>query len=66
MEILKKYLEWKNESVSAFAKRAKISQPTIWRIINGKTKRVSPDIALLIEKATKGEIKVMSLLYPGE
>ena len=66
MNSLKKYLIKKGESTASFARKAEVSQPTIWRIINGETKQISPNTAQLIEKATGGEVTVLALLYPNE
>jgi DNA-binding transcriptional regulator YdaS (Cro superfamily) len=64
MNILQKYLTQKNETPTAFARRVGVSQPTIWRIVKGETKQISPNTAFLIEKATNGEIKALHLLDP--
>ena len=63
MNPLKKYLQDKKESEYAFAKRAEIPQPTVWRIASGQN-TPTPLIAEKIEKATNGKVTRMQLLYP--
>lgn len=62
MELLN-YLKENNLSVSQFAELAKMKQVTVWRIVN---KKVAPSAksALEIEKATRGRVGKMELLYP--
>lgn len=61
MHPLLKYIKKNDKTVSAFAARASMKQPTIWRIINLKG---SPTIKTLlkIEKETRGEVKVEDLV----
>lgn len=63
MNTLAKYLKKRNESVSQFANRSGIPQPTVWRIFNEKF-TPSPETALKINQATNGDITCMELLYP--
>ena len=65
MNILREYLNKTGESDNAFAIRSKITQSTIWRILNNKVKP-SPSVALKIEQATNGEVSRLELLYPSE
>ena len=62
---LKNYLKYKNLTISRFAFEAKLKQPHLSLIING-SRRPSPELALKIEEATKGEVTVLELLFPKE
>jgi transcriptional regulator with XRE-family HTH domain len=66
MNALAKYLESNNMTDSAFARYAKLKQPTVWRIKNNKVKRLSANSALRIQEATGGEVTVMELLFPEQ
>ena len=66
MNALAKYLEQNHLTDSEFARISKLKQPTVWRIRNGKVKRISPDSAMSIERATNGTVKAMELLYPDK
>jgi hypothetical protein len=62
---LKTYIGAHEKSVNAFAKRAGVPQPTIWRILNGQ-QRCGPEIALKLSEATGGKVHLLNILYPGE
>ena len=57
---LQKYLKQKKLTTSEFAKQAKVSQPTVWRVANKKVKPTMP-VALKIVKACKGGVKLKEL-----
>ena len=65
MNILEKYYIDHNENDSSFSRKSGLPQPTLWRIRNGK---VVPQIktALMIEKATNGEISAVELVFNGK
>lgn len=41
---------------STLADAADVSQTAIWKLLHGKTKRISGEIAVAIHKATNGEV----------
>jgi len=60
---LKEYLKREKLSALVFAKTHNLTQPTISRIIN-KKHIPRPETAAKIEKATKGQVTRLELLYP--
>lgn len=60
------YLNLNKENIAQFAKRAKIPQPSLWRLVRGKVKKPNTENALKIERATNGLVSRMELLYPNK
>jgi len=60
---LKEYLKLRKISYRTFAEIVGVDHTYVWRLKNGE-RRPSPDVALKIEKATKGMVTRMDLLYP--
>ena len=57
------YLKLINQKQYKFAEIANVNQATISRAINGK--RLDPDTALRIEKATNRAVSKEELMYPA-
>lgn len=49
-------------TVSTFAKKNGMQQPTLWRLVTGKTKQATVRIAKDIEAGTGGEIRASEIL----
>lgn len=62
---LKKYLKSKKISTVEFAALIGRSQSFVSQIANGK-RRPSADVAMAIQDATRGRVKVLELLYPKQ
>ncbi len=58
---LKEYLTKINQKPIPWARSNGLSEATVWRIYNGK--RASPRVAMLITRATKGQVRVMETIY---
>ncbi len=63
MKIIEVYRERYGLSQKEFAQRIDVSQPHLANIENG-SRRISPDTAIAIERATNGEIKAEWLIFP--
>lgn len=61
---LAEYIEQHNLTVSEFARRAKLSQPYVWQIVNGERPAVGKKAAEKIEAATNGAVTRLQMLYP--
>jgi len=57
------YLKHKNMSANQLAIKSGVPQPTVSRILNGKS-RPSPETAQKIEQATGGAVTLRELLFP--
>ena len=60
---LKLYLDIRGKSMTEFAQETGLTLSYISRIIAGN-RRPSPQVAAQIEKATKGKVSRLELLYP--
>ncbi len=63
---IKSYLEKEGITVADLQRLTGIPMATLWRIVNEKQKSLRPSVALAISKATKGEVGLLDLLFPGE
>jgi len=62
---IEKFNVWlKNQglNVTTFAQANGMHQPTIWRLVNRKSKQATVGIAKKIEKGTGGEIRASEIL----
>lgn len=59
MNLFKEYLILRKETVAEFSRRAKLSRPTIYRLLHGKP--VKPHIAKKIEYITKYAVPAISI-----
>jgi len=60
---LQRYLKAHDLTQEEFAKKAKIDRPTISKVLTGKRKRFSPEVAKKIVAATKREITLEEALF---
>jgi predicted transcriptional regulator len=64
MNILKKYLDQKEMTITDFSKVSSLPVPTVWRYVNGKFRPCAAN-ALLIDEATAGAVPFRAW-YPGK
>jgi transcriptional regulator with XRE-family HTH domain len=59
---LARFLAESELSTAALARKARVSRPTISKVLHGRRRRFSPDAAQRLSAATGGRVSVLELL----